>query len=219
MAKTRIYEQQQALSVYFRDMLAEPGRIASQPTAEPVVTTPVTTPEFINQLEVSTDTESGEHDLTASEPEAHKAVTTSQAEISQKLLLCEIGGMPLAIAVSELNNIVHWPARGLTHLPGSADWQLGVLSDSEQQSEIIDIRGVLQAPDPEPHAAARYILLVNKRRHGIACDHIQHIIQIDYDKVNWRQDLSQHPWFTGVIADSMHSIVDIPALLAALEFN
>lgn len=217
MAKTRIYEQQQALSVYFRDMLAEPGRKEPQPVPEPVVTMPEATPEVTTQHEVSIDSETESHEQVKPELAANEAGTIGQAETSQKLLLCDIGGMALAFAVSELNNIVHWPEQGLTHLPGSADWQLGIMSDRQQHSEIVDIRGVLQTPHSDQPAAARYILLVDERRHGIACDQIQQIIQIDDDKVNWRQDQCQRPWFTGVIADSMHSIVDIPALLAALE--
>lgn len=217
MAKTRIYEQQQALSVYFRDMLADPGHMESLPASEPVVTTPAATAKVTTQHDVSVDIDTESHQQAVPELAANETPAISQAETSQKLLLCDIGGMSLAIAVSELNNIVHWPEQGLTHLPGSADWQLGILSDRQQHSEIIDVRGVLQTPDTGRPAAARYILLVDERRRGIACDRIQQIIQIDNDKVNWRQDQSQRPWFTGVIADSMHSIVDIPALLAALE--
>lgn len=207
MAKTHIYEQEQALSVYFRDMLAEPQK------------KPVETPQ-------PAETESAPPAPVITEPANDKL---SQADGEQtstaiksaggehKLLLCEIGGMNLAIAVSALNNIVHWPRQGLNQLPGQQDWQLGLLTERQQHAEVIDIRQLLQAPLADTEAQPGYILLVDEKRRGIACDRIQHIVTVEDKAINWRQDTSQRTWFSGVIAETLHSIVDIPALLDELE--
>jgi chemotaxis signal transduction protein len=124
--------------------------------------------------------------------------------------------MKLALDVSALNNIVHWPSSGLNQLPGHRDWQLGLFRDREQHIEVVDIRHLLQAEKRNGEQPG-YILLVNGRRMGVACDGISQIINIDDNHINWRSETSQRPWFSGVIADSMHSIIDLPALLTALE--
>lgn len=199
MAKTAIHEQTQALSVYFRDMLAEPDktRAVEQPVAVPDTTEA--------PLSVSTATPA-----VADEPSP-----TFHGE--KNFLLCEIGGLPLAIAVSSLNNIVHWPQQGLTRIPGQSAMQLGLLSTQQQQCDVLDIRTLLQAPESSAEPQADYILLLDKGRRGIACNRIEHIKTFDSNAINWRQDRSQRRWFVGVINESMHSIVDLAALIAALD--
>lgn len=214
MAKVRIHEQEQALSAYFSDMLAEPK-------PRPVASLPA-------QQEVSLDN-APQHESTGPEPTlqqaevvSEKAPNTFSADVAaecpaaHKLLFCEIGGMKLAIAVSALNNIVQWPQQGLKEIPGQADWQLGLLSDPRQDCEVVDIRAMLQAPDSHSPASQTYILLVDQRRHGIACDRIEQIVNVEERAVDWFQDRSQRPWLPGIISHSMHTIVDIPALLAVL---
>jgi chemotaxis signal transduction protein len=194
MAKPAIHEQAQALSVYFRDMLAE-----SEKTPAPVEPVPET-------------------DLSEIAPTADAASTDDVAPViadKENFLLCQIGGMPLAITVSTLSNIVHWPEQGLSQLPGQADWQLGLLRHHQQHCDVVDIRALLQAPATDKQAD--YILLLAQGRRGIACNVIEQIRTISPDAINWRQDRSQRPWFLGVLSDTMHSIVDIEALLAALD--
>jgi chemotaxis signal transduction protein len=194
MAKMAIHEQAQALSVYFRDMLAE-----SEKTPTPVEPVPET-------------------DISEIAPTADAASTDDVAPViadKENFLLCQIGGMPLAITVSTLSNIVHWPEQGLNQLPGQADWQLGLLRHQQQHCDVIDIRALLQAPATDKQAD--YILLLAQGRRGIACNVIEQIRTISPDAINWRQDRSQRPWFLGVLSDTMHSIVDIEALLAALD--
>ena len=199
MAKTAIHEQTQALSVYFRDMLAEPDK--TQPVEQPVA-----------------EPDRAEAPLSASTATPAAADEPSPTfSGKQNFLLCEIGGLPLAIAVSSLNNIVHWPQQGLTRIPGQSAMQLGLLSTQQQQCDVLDIRTLLQAPDSSAEPQADYILLLDKGRRGIACNHIEHIKTFDSNAINWRQDRSQRPWFVGVINESMHSIVDLTALIAALD--
>jgi purine-binding chemotaxis protein CheW len=112
---------------------------------------------------------------------------------------------------------VHWPQQGLTRIPGQSALQLGLLSTQQQQCDVLDIRSLLQATDSSAEPQADYILLLDKGRRGIACNRIEHIKTFDSDAIKWRQDRSQRPWFIGVINESMHSIVDLTALIAAFD--
>jgi chemotaxis signal transduction protein len=203
MAKTAIHEQAEALSVYFRDMLAEPVKTPS--IVEPAIETELTDSKPVADTESQTAIESSPADV------AHVIAD------KENFLLCQIGGMPIAISVSALNNIVHWPAAGLSQLPGQSNWQLGLLRNRDQHCEVVDIRALLQAPVTDKDLQADYILLLDQGRRGIACNTIEQIRTINADAINWRQDRRQRPWFLGVINESMHSIVDIEALLSALD--
>lgn len=210
MAKAnKIYEQDQALSVYFRDMLAETQSTPIAPPPEPVVATKTETPSPVAAV-------------TESEPAPPAPTVQSETEIHRqgdiKLLLCDIAGMSLALPVSALNNIVRWPDEPLTRLPGQAEWNLGVFSQHQQHTTVIDISYFLQPEHQHrPQTALNYILLVGQRRWGIACDQIKQIVTLPIKDINWRSDTTQRPWFSGVITDQMSNVVDIPALLAAIQ--
>lgn len=211
-AKTQIHEQGQALSVYFDDMLAEPqSKPAPPPEAEknqPVQTEPDITAAPEQAAEPDTPVES------QSEPDALSSELITDTD-KHKLLLCEIGGMNLAIAFTAVNNIVHWPAQGLSPATGQENWQLGTLTE-ESHVEVIDIGQLQQTPAADASNNAAYILLVDERRYGITCDRLNGIITVDDNEISWHQDREQNPWFSGVIAASLHNIIDLPGLLNAL---
>jgi purine-binding chemotaxis protein CheW len=214
MAKTQIYEQEQALSVYFDDMLAQPKPKQTQAPAKPAaVSAPNTAP--------LDDAIAETHSAEVSEPVSQSESKAPAIPGNIRLLLCEIDDIKLAFPVSEINNIVRWPQQGLTQIPDQADWQLGLFSQKQKNSQIIDIRRLLNSGDettPFPFQAQN-ILLIDERRWGIACHRIHHITSYQQDEINWRQELSQRPWFTGVVNEGMYNIIDIPALLAALQQN
>lgn len=214
MAKTQIYQQKDALSVYFRDMLAETRHVDEIPA-------PVTdkSPVDIKSdpvIEAEATPAPSTHEIAATEVDSTQEQETIPVVSSHKLLLCHIAGMKLAFEVSMLSNIVHWPKSGLNQLPGRQVWQLGLFRDRERSVEVMDIRHLLQSKQPVVEQPS-FILLMAERHIGIACDGISQIINIDNDQINWRHDITQRPWFSGVIADSMHSILDLPALFTALE--
>ncbi|WP_284723098.1 chemotaxis protein CheW [Methylophaga thalassica] len=253
MAKKKIYEQRDALSAYFNDMLLDSEQTASDAAvshSEPPITKPALkqtvifpTEDIIQSDEdivvpanalVSTPTPENEDDIqpqdVSSETESiveeslqSDAATETTADKRQipnivlKILLCDIGGMKVAIKVDSLDKIIRWPTQGLSQIPGRKSWEVGLFSDNGQNTNVIDIRTLLHTPNKETALQANYILLVNDRRTGIACDNIEQIINKNSGDINWRHDTSQRPWFTGVLSETMHSILDISAIINALE--
>ncbi|SFK19202.1 chemotaxis protein CheW [Methylophaga sulfidovorans] len=253
MAKKKIYEQREALSAYFNEMLEDSTQSSSEDVVErsempiskptlkqtvifpsediiqpvddvvPPATTllPISTPintEELQSEEVNSEAESAieqqtQTDITIETP----ADDIPIQNIVLKILLCDIGGMKVAIKVDALDNIIRWPSHGLSQIPGRKSWEVGLFSDNGQNTNVIDIRTLLHTPNKETALKANYILLVNDRRTGIACDNIEQIINKNSGEINWRHDTSQRPWFTGVLSETMHSILDISAIINALE--
>lgn len=204
MAKTQIYQQKDALSVYFHDMLAEP-RKSPRNLADKKPSPHQNTPASTNKpsLQAESTAENGQ-----TEP--------NTVESPLRLFLCQIAGMKVALPVSELNNIVHWPQQGLVQYPDQTDWQLGLLSERGQQVEVIDIGAALQATPDAQQVSPRYILLVDGRRLGIACEAIEEIVSLEADAFHWREDNDPRSWFKGLVSESMHTLIDLPALLTSL---
>lgn len=206
MAKTQIYQQEQALSVYFRDMLAEP-RTQAQASTDQQPAQPDSINETAEPISPPADEAAPEMAPTGS----------PQPQTPLRLLLCELAGIKLALPVSELNNIVHWPQQGLNQFPNQADWQLGLLTEGEQQIEVIDISTALHGTSSNSQPRPRYIMLVDDRRRAITCDAIEQIVSLEPEAINWHGEADQHPWFSGEIAESMHHVIDLKALLAAID--
>lgn len=206
MAKTQIYQQEEALSVYFRDMLAE-----SKPQPQPAAKQQ---PAQAVDISKAAEPVSPPADEAASEA---LPTESSQPQTPVRLLLCLIAGIKVAMPVTELNNIVHWPQQGLYQLPDQADWQLGLLSDGEQQIEVVDISAALQVTCGDSTPRPRYIMLVDDRRRGITCDAIEQIVSLEPGAINWREQRDQRPWFSGVVTESMHNVIDLKALLTAID--
>lgn len=199
MAKTQIYDQGQALPAYFNDMLTTPAP-ATKTTATESAAIPTPADNVIAKAETSIDTTE-----VVERPE------------SLRLLLCDINDIKLALPVSALNNIVHWPEQGLNILPEQTDWQLGSLAQQQQNSQIIDLCRLLQPQTQPLPLHANYILLIAERRWGIACQHIQQIVSYESSAINWHDEQAQTPWFKGVTIEGNYQIIDVSALIARLE--
>lgn len=211
MAKTAIHEQAQALSNYFEDMLAEPSKAVPAPVIDTVdESEQVGSPEPLEDNNISPAEPTPR--ISAEPP---ISVTSVARASHYKLLLCEIGTLPVAIDVEQLNNIVHWPKQGLSQMSGQPAWHLGLLTARDQQTEVVDIQHILHKEAIQSPMQGDYILLVDQRRLGIVCDRIQHIVTIEQDAINWHEE--QDAWSVGMINDSMHTILDIPSLLTALK--
>jgi chemotaxis signal transduction protein len=194
MAKPgKIFDQKQALSAYFRDMLAE------------------TRPHTLSD-------ETAETRISAATKPIAEPVAVVAADEEIKLLLCDVAGMAVAVPIAALDNIITWPDTPLTRIPGEPEWVLGVCSDREAHTRVADISRLLSSETgSEIQQTPAYILLVGNRRWGIACNRLRKIVTLTGKDINWRSDLTQRPWFRGVLVDSMSSVLDVDTLIAALQ--
>jgi chemotaxis signal transduction protein len=87
-------------------------------------------------------------------------------------------------------------------------------------TEVIDVQPVLvpKQNDSTNTGAFGYIILVDDNQWGIASEQIREIVSIPKKEVNWRSaDNDKRPWFKGIVNSKMSSILDINALISALQ--
>ncbi|MDQ7072812.1 MAG: hypothetical protein Q9N32_03975 [Gammaproteobacteria bacterium] len=101
---SQLVNQEQALSVYLKDMLLLPADIESEQ---------ITTATTLNQVIEQTDAPIPDKDWRSSEFQA---------------LLFDVQGLKLAIPLHELSGILTWPEKALPKIPDKPSHYLGLYS-------------------------------------------------------------------------------------------
>ena len=206
-----IVDQQSALLVYLEDLLQErpvqPLIVLPQPQPSAPVVTPVTTlkPVAVTQA------------APAPLPDAVAMAATQLPLAEQAPLQCllfKAGGLSLAIPLAELNGIVPWPPEELSALPGHQPWFLGVLPHHGVNVKIVDTAALIipanrrAAPAQTAGQRPQYIVLIDNKNWGLACNNLSQIITLVPDQVRWRNMQSQRPWLAGTVIDHMCALLN-----------
>lgn len=128
----------------------------------------------------------------------------------------KVAGITLATPLLRLGGIIEL-SEEMTILPGYSSWVMGVLVNRGQQVQVVDLAQIIL---PEGHAApmeparqrARYVLLVNDGKFGLAADNLEQILTLRPDDVRWRTSLGKRPWLAGMVIQQMCAVLDIDCL-------
>ncbi len=124
------------------------------------------------------------------------------------------GGLTLATPLAALDTIVGWKEERITHVPGHADWFLGLLPVRGRQLKVIDIAKFVIPHNHQARAALdgqrhfNHIIVIGGGRYGLACDALGEMIHLERDQVRWRRDRSQRPWLAGTVIERMCALID-----------
>jgi len=214
-----LIEQNQALSAYFDALLREDEEEIESETAvqtreqtAPVIAPPVIAPLEVPQVEPQT----------AVETEAAEEGPPAWAAEEFQALLFRVGGLMLAVPLSELHGIQVWHGEKVTPMPGHVDWYLGLMTYREHSVPIID---TAQLVLPEDRLArlttgaqerVNRIVFIDEGRWGLACDDVDEVITLTRDQVRWRTSRTRRRWLAGTVIDHMCAIIDPPAFAEML---
>lgn len=134
-------------------------------------------------------------------------------------LLFRVGGLKLAIPLSQLGG-VH-PAKGMTVTPlfGQSDWSLGVWQSEDQKLTAVDSAKLIM---PERGVSLRdsgyaYLIQLDRTPWALACEGINDTVTLKNESIKWRSDASKRPWLAGTVISEMCALLDVPSLVALLE--
>ncbi len=203
-------EHERALKVYIDALLLEPALETS--VEEKVDSSPT-------EIEIVTEQQSDQ----ALEPHALKPDISSLSDEVLECLLFKVAGfLTLAVPLVRLNGIMQWNG-GATHIPGHADWFLGLVSNRGQQVKVIDIAKFVI---PENHKSRqsvegernfKHMLLIDDGKIGLACDELGQVVKISHEKVRWREDRSSRPWLAGTLIEQMSALLDVEKFTEMLK--
>ena len=201
---TKIVEHEQALSVYLTDMLTESETESTK--LETVIPETITT-QSLNHAAVT----------------GNEALTTETSEIVSnepvQVLLLQLHGLKLAISVQELSGILKWPETPMSKMPGKPSWYLGLISNPQQYTQVIDIGHIMLPEQVTDTLSPKYIVLIDDNRWGLACEKVSKIVTVGPGEVKWRKQSGQRKWLAGTLLDEMYSIIDVTELAILLNAN
>lgn len=190
---TRLLDPREALTGYLESLF----RDAPADAAETASITPVETPA-------------------AAQPPASIVTPPAVPADPGRCAVIRIGDLRLALPLTELCGIRRQAQRP-SRLPGQPAWVLGIAGASGDRVLVVDAamlmaRGGVPGEYPDLH-----LVTIAAGRWALACNGVESTIPIAAGAVRWRERREEDPWFAGVVADELCTLIDVPAMVAWLE--
>ena len=186
---TQLVDQEQALSVYLKDMLLIPSDATE--VSEPSVTLE----QAIEQAKPVTK---------------NKDWRTSDFQA----LIFDVQGLKLAIPLHDLTGILTWPEKSLPKIPDKPSWYLGLYSQEHQHTQVIETSTiVLPSKYQNSKNKSQFIIAIDNGKWGLACNKVESVVTLSPDEVRWRQHPGKRAWLAGTVLEQMCSILNIEELI------
>lgn len=127
-----------------------------------------------------------------------------------------LGTLRLALPLSELYGIRRQADR-LSRLPGQPAWVLGVSGMGGDRVVVVDTAMMLARGGAPQEYPDLHLVTIAAARWALACNGVETAISLAANAVRWRERREEDPWFAGVVADELCTLVDVPAMIAWLD--
>ncbi|HEC12157.1 MAG TPA: chemotaxis protein CheW [Acidiferrobacteraceae bacterium] len=178
-----LVDQQIALSAYFDSLLTEP--VAG--TAD---------------LEAHTDIAS---------PSGIEERMPQWAQKPFQCLLFNIGRLTLGAPMGALHGILDWDG-GVTAMPNSPSWYLGLMSHRGNKVKIVDTEQIVvpsQYRNQRLEGSNRHVVIIDQCRWGLVCDQVVSVVEMNCDDIRWRTATTSRPWLAGTAITQMCGVLDV----------
>ena len=148
-------------------------------------------------------------------PEQWRKLSSEQAF---QALFFEVNGVTFAVALNELGGI-HQMGE-LNHLLGRPAWYLGLLTNREQQFDVVDTACWVmpeKLDTDEYQEKYRYIVMLGESKWGLACDKLHGTETLTEQSVRWREKAGKRPWLAGMVKEKMCALIHVNALISMLN--
>ena len=233
-----LVEQQEAIRDYLDALLQEipdfddgpaqevqatPVATSSQPVREEPATATVT--PVADTLEAPVHEPPMEPELEPEPAQSQAADAAPEDEDAERgalqALFFNVGGLTLAVPLTELHSVVPWGDIDVTPMPRQPEWQLGLMRYRERNVRVVDTVTMVLPPDkrqkPEAQAEPAHVLVVGDGSWGIACHGIGDVVRLGPDEVKWRRRGSARPWLAGTVIGHLSAVVDTGAFARMLQ--
>ncbi|PSW07700.1 chemotaxis protein CheW [Photobacterium lipolyticum] len=140
------------------------------------------------------------------------------SEQAFQALFFEVNGVTFAVALNELGGI-HQMGE-LNHLLGRPAWYLGLLTNREQQFDVVDTACWVmpeRLDTDEYQENYRYIVMLGESKWGLACDKLHGTETLTEQSVRWREKAGKRPWLAGMVKEKMCALIHVNALISMLN--
>jgi chemotaxis signal transduction protein len=128
-------------------------------------------------------------------------------------------GLRLALPLAHLAAILKAPDH-YVRLPHQAEWTLGVSNHRGHNVLVVsaaELGGIAAAAAETPASAEAQLILLGDGRWGLHVDQLHESRHLEAADLHLRGRRERTPWIAGYVQAGLASIVDVPALIAALD--
>ncbi|MEI6413132.1 MAG: chemotaxis protein CheW [Pseudomonadota bacterium] len=198
-------------SVPARELLVQPLLRALETRPAPVVLT------TIPQIQIQTQVETQPQIQPQGPPPA-----PDWASGQFPVLFFDIAGRRFALPLVLLHSVGKRVAHTV-RLPGQASWNLGIFVHRGDKVTLVDTAALLMPgllhPGSPPDLSNRYLLRLGGGRWALACDALGQVQKLTLDDIRWHRNPGRDRFIAGVITKQLSMILDIAAILRAVEGN
>lgn len=222
-----LHEPNRALREYLDALLCEASlSVEEEDAPQEVVAEPLVA--IVEQTSVVSQQEDISEEVTADTPVAETPATESTEtfcpEWAQSRFQClsfQVAGVTLAAPLEMLDGIVELK-EPITELPGYAPWVMGLLPNRGKNVQVVDIAKIIMPDDrradvPAASDRAKYLVLIDDGKFGLATDNISQVLNLDPSDVRWGRKNSRRPWLAGTVVDQMCALLEMDELCAQLQ--
>lgn len=225
-----LHEPNRALRVYLDALLSEASFSVEQEDAllspqEPIASEQLTATEQVQSIgqaqDIPVDKASEEIAAEKSVDEEAGILCPDWAQNRFQCLSFQVAGVTLAAPLEMLDGIVelHEP---ITELPGYAPWVMGLLPNRGRNVQVVDIAEIIMPDErraviPPANERAKYLVLIDDGKFGLAADSISQVLSLDPSDVRWGRKNSRRPWLAGTVVDQMCALLEMGRLCKQLQ--
>lgn len=191
--RTRLLDPREALTGYLDSLFRDAPAIAAQTAAINTVETP-----------------------TAALPQSSTAAPLSAPADPGRCAVIRVGKLRLALPLTELYGIRRLADR-LSCLPGQPAWVLGVAGAAGERVLVVDATMMLARGGVPQEYSDLHLVTIAAGRWALACSGVESTVSIAAEAVRWRERREEDPWFAGVVAGELCTLIDVPAMVAWLD--
>jgi purine-binding chemotaxis protein CheW len=225
-AAKQIVQQEQALDLYFKNMLegllptpddtAPAVEVKTKARKEKVV--PVAKVALPATVEKRTESVQSEKKLEQAAQKVHPlSVMPEWSQQEFQALFFVVGKMTLAVPLTELLRTIEFN-RKVSKIPEQPSWFLGLMDELDSRIGVLDtgqllfgkVYGLERDLQKKPYQS---ILITTDGRWGLACDSVLSIGKLTPEKVRWRTLRKKRPWLIGTVIDELITVIDVSTLV------
>ncbi len=220
-ATKQIVQHEQALDLYFKNMLGDllSGQVAPEPKVE-VKTHPKSQIKRVPEPVIAKEEPKTQTRQAATKTEGKIMPLSVMPEWSQQefqTLFFKVDKMILAVPLTELLRTITFD-RSVTRIPEQPSWFMGLMDELDSRIGVLDSgqlifgksRGMQRNLQEKPYQS---ILITADGRWGMACDGVLSIGKLTPEKVRWRTCRQRRPWLVGTVIDELVTVIDIRKLV------
>ena len=216
MAQKTLVEQKQAVSLFLESLLRDVPEESATTSVALQTVAEVLEPEVQTAVELkgAVSTQIHEKKSEISTSECRQSITPAWANEPFQALLFKVGGLSLAVPLTELSGVVEWPQE-ITEIPGHADFYIGVYPHQGRNVPVVDTALMVFPAERREgllrqHARQRItrIILIDNAKYGLGCDEVGEVLTLSPEQVKWRSAQTKRRWLSGTVLEHMCALVD-----------